>query len=173
MRGIWRSNKETSDTEHVIVYKGSVCTIENSCIVPVIDNDVLLTGIKNKKKGRGKGSDGTGTRGYKTYNDALYAITDIQMLSYNGEVLYMCGYDGSNLIEKYAAAPNIRLVRCIKGENFYSELLELMNVAFVRHGKTTIYPYPYKFLNEFIEEDIRIMNDKEKRKDNQWDNCRG
>ena len=45
MREIWHDNKSTSDTEHMIVYKRSVCTIENSGIVPVIDNEVLMESV--------------------------------------------------------------------------------------------------------------------------------
>lgn len=171
MRNIWCDNKSTSDTEHMIVYKGSVCTIENSGIVPVIDNDVLMEAVvkleqkrkelkepqetenpNNLKKKRATVPDGEGPRGYQTYNNALYAITDIQRLSFGDNLLYMCGYDGSDMGRKYDKAPNIRLVRCIRGENFFGELLNLMNVPFVRHGQTTVYPYPYKFMTEYIEE---------------------
>ena len=167
MREIWRDNKSTSDTEHVIVYKGSVCVIENSGIVPVINNEILMESVvkleqKRKELKENEDSDdnkrkratipgGEGPRGYQTYNNALYAITDIQRLSFGDNLLYMCGYDGTNMAKKYDKAPNIRLVRCIRGENFFGELLDLMNVPFVRHGQTTVYPYPYKFLNEYIE----------------------
>ncbi|WP_400242341.1 hypothetical protein [Methanomethylophilus alvi] len=168
MREVWRDNKSTSDTEHMIVYKGSVCTIENSGIVPVIDNEVLMESVvkleqkrkelkesqdpENPKKKKARVPDGEGPRGYQTYNSALYAITDIQRLSFGDNLLYMCGYDGTSMAKKYEKAPNIRLVRCIRGENFFGELLDLMNVPFVRHGQTTVYPYPYKFMTEYIEE---------------------
>ena len=176
MRDIWRDNKATSDTEHVIVYKDSVCIIENSGIVPVIDNEVLMEAVvkleqkrkelkelqenedsEDTKRKRATVPDGEGPRGYQTYNNALYAITDIQRLSYeDGSLLYMCGYDGTDMGRKYDKAPNIRLVRCIRGENFFGELLDLMNVPFVRHGQTTVYPYPYKFMTEYIEEQRRL-----------------
>lgn len=168
MREIWHDNKSTSDTEHMIVYKRSVCTIENSGIVPVIDNEVLMESVvkleqkrkelkesqdpENPKKKKARVPDGEGPRGYQTYNNALYAITDIQRLSFGDNLLYMCGYNGTSMVKKSKKAPNIRLVRCIRGENFFGELLGLMNVPFVRHGQTTVYPYPYKFMTEYIEE---------------------
>lgn len=152
----------------MIVYKRSVCTIENSGIVPVIDNEVLMESVvkleqkrkelkesqdpENPKKKKARVPDGEGPREYQTYNNALYAITDIQRLSFGDNLLYMCGYDGTSMVKKSKKAPNIRLVRCIRGENFFGELLGLMNVPFVRHGQTTVYPYPYKFMTEYIEE---------------------
>lgn len=154
MRDVWKGVDKVSDTEHALIYRGGICTIQNSQIVPVFDNDVMIDAIKNKK-GRGHGRDGKGPRGSETFNRTLYATTDVQRLSFGDNVLYMCGYDGSNIIKKYKNAPNIRLVSCIKGENFFHELMDLMNVPFVRHGQTTVYPYPFKFMNEYIEEQKR------------------
>jgi len=155
MKDVWKRIDAFSDTEYALIYKDSVCTIQNSSIVPVFNNEVMMEGIKNKK-GRGQGRDGKGPRGFVTYNNALYATTDVQRLSFGDDVLYMCGYDGTSIISKYKNAPNIRLVTCIKGENFFHELLNLMNVPFVRHGQTTVYPYPFKFMNEYIEEQKRV-----------------
>ena len=155
MKGIWSESGWYSDTEHAIEYKGSVCAIQNSGAIPIVDNNTVLQAIASKSSENVKPKDGLGPRGYRTYNDTLYSVTDVHLLKFGNELLYVCGDNGNNMRSKYDKAPNIRLVNLVKGTNFFLEILSLMNVPFVRYGQNTVFPYPFKFMTEYIEEQTK------------------
>jgi hypothetical protein len=52
------------------------------------------------------------------------------------------------------------LIRKIKGYNgsvsHFDTLLPLMNIVFVKNGQLTVYPFPFKYLNEYIKYEKRV-----------------
>ena len=121
---------------------------------PIPDKEIMDEAMKHLGKGRGSGRDGKGPRGRKTVERTLYSTLDIKRLEYNGKLLYLCGYSSANIINQ-EKGPNIRLVECIEGKNFFDEILHEMEVPFVRYGQITVLPYPFKYLSEFIERYVK------------------
>ncbi len=146
---VWPDPNKNSDCMHVMVKGDSVCAITNTGIIPVTDPDVMQESMKQLGKGRGSGGDGNGPRGRNTVDRTVYSTLDIKRLDYEGKALYFCGYNSFNITNQ-EKAPNIRLVECVRGENFFDEIIGEMNVPFVRYGQLTVYPYPFKYLNEYI-----------------------
>jgi len=151
---IWPNPDWSSDVEQAIVKGKNICTITNTKMFPIPDKEIMDEAMKHLGKGRGSGRDGKGPRGRETVERTLYSTLDIKRLEYNGKLLYLCGYSSANIINQ-EKGPNIRLVECIEGENFFDEILHEMEVPFVRYGQITVLPYPFKYLSEFIERYVK------------------
>lgn len=65
--------------------------------------------------------------------------------------MYYVGKKTSSLKQKIDKATVLRKVVAIKGELVFDDLLQTMNVDFVRNGALTVKPYPFKYLREMIE----------------------
>ena len=70
------------------------------------------------------------------------------MLKHGDDLLYYSGFP-SYSVWKMKTVPNIRVVEAVKGDLFFSDLIELMNVPFVRYRMMTVTPYPFKYLEEY------------------------
>ena len=147
---IWPHDDRPSDIEQAIVKGGSVCTITNTRMLPIPDRETMDESMKYLGGGRGSGGAGKGPRGHLTVEKTLYCTLDIKRLDYGEKLLYLCGYSSANIINQ-EKGPNIRLVECFEGENFFDEILQEMEVPFVRYGQVTVLPYPFKYLSEFAE----------------------
>lgn len=145
---VWPEIDRPDGCEHAIIHDGSIASILNTGVVPSVDIDVLDQAFRDKK-GRGHGGDGQGPKGYRTRDRTVYNILDLKLLEHGGDRFYLCGYNGFNIPQKQHNAPNIRSIRC-SGEDFFEEILGEMNVPFVRYGQLTVFPYPFKYLNEYI-----------------------
>lgn len=151
---IWPYDEKPSDIEQVIVKGKNICTITNTKTLPIPDKEIMDESMTHLGGGRGSGRAGIGPRGHKTVEKTLYSTLDIKRLDFNGKFLYLCGYSSANIINQ-EKGPNIRLVECIEGENFFDEILQEMEVPFVRYGRITVLPYPFKYLSEFIERYVK------------------
>ena len=76
---------------------------------------------------------------------------DINALVLNdSRLLYAVGYVGSGVSSTLERAINVRLVEAWEGSNlFFNDILELMDVYFVKHKQLTVMPYPFKYLREW------------------------
>lgn len=151
---IWPNPDWNYDVEQAIVKGKSICTITNTKMLPIPDKEIMDESMNYLGRGRGSGRAGKGPRGRETVEKTLYSTLDIKRLDYNGKVLYLCGYSSANIINQ-EKGPNIRLVECIEGENFFDEILQEMEVPFVRYGQITVLPYPFKYISEFIERYVK------------------
>lgn len=65
--------------------------------------------------------------------------------------MYYVGKKTSALQQKIDKAAVLRKVIAVKGDLVFENLLETMNVDFVRNGALTVKPYPFKYLKEMIK----------------------
>ena len=103
---------------------------------------------KNESSGIGLG---TGIRDESGRQDFLEEMIDINALVLNdSRLLYAVGYVGSGVSSTLERAINVRLVEAWEGSNlFFNDILELMDVYFVKHKQLTVMPYPFKYLREW------------------------
>ena len=65
---------------------------------------------------------------------------------------YSVNQIGAGMNTTVARAANIRkVIPYGTAPIFFNELLETMNVTFVRNGQLTILPFPFKYLREYID----------------------
>lgn len=82
---------------------------------------------------------------------------DIYYHQHSSDVaLYFVGEKSAGIQSKFQNATNIRIVRTVYSFNnsskqlVFDQLLETMNVDFVKHGQLTVFPFPLKYLREYI-----------------------
>jgi hypothetical protein len=59
---------------------------------------------------------------------------------------------GKSLKQTLINASNIREIHVIKGVCVFEQLLETLNVNFVKQGELTVLPFPFKYLRELMKE---------------------
>lgn len=65
---------------------------------------------------------------------------------------YSVNQIGAGMTTTVTRAANIRhVIPYNKAPIFFEELLQTMNVTFVRNGQLTVLPFPFKYLREYIE----------------------
>ena len=80
---------------------------------------------------------------------SLRGLLDLKMLKLGDELFYYSGPASYSLQGTMNTAPNLRIVKAVTGELFFDDLIELMNVPFVRYKMLTVKPYPFKYLDEY------------------------
>lgn len=84
--------------------------------------------------------------------DILASNLDIASCKTENGLLYFVGTKGKGIRSQIPRASIIRKIVPIKQHPiFFNQLLALMNVDFVRNGDLTVKPFPFKYLNEWIE----------------------
>lgn len=81
----------------------------------------------------------------------LKGLLDLRMLDHDGELMYYSGSISYSLRSTMQTAPNVRIVKPVRGELFFDDLIELMNVPFVKYKRIASKPYPFKYLNEYAK----------------------
>lgn len=67
------------------------------------------------------------------------------------EAYYFVGDQRENVKDGFSTACNIRRICSVEGSRlFFSELLQTLNVDFVRTGRSTVLPFPFKYLREYM-----------------------
>ena len=85
-------------------------------------------------------------------------IADIYYKKTENTFYYSTGQIGAGMQNKIERASHIRKVKPYENSPlFYEELLETMNVTFVRNGQLTILPFPFKYLREYIQMERREL----------------
>lgn len=81
----------------------------------------------------------------------LEAVTDIRYFVKGDHAYYFSGVVGNGMRNKVVHAANIReIVPYNNSKLIFESLLPLLNVTFVRNGKLTVVPFPFKYIKEFI-----------------------
>lgn len=83
----------------------------------------------------------------KAYFDG---VVDVNLYD-NLECFYNAGIKGSGMNTLIPKAPILYKVECIEGHNFIDKIIESLAVPFVKYKNFTVLPYPFKYLNEYIE----------------------
>lgn len=81
----------------------------------------------------------------------LNGVVDINLYNEGKCQFYNVGIKGSGMNTKIIKASLIYKVDVVEGENFIESILETMAVPFVKYKNFTVMPYPFKYLNEYIE----------------------
>ena len=82
----------------------------------------------------------------------LEAVTDIRYFEKGDRAYYFSGVVGNGMRNKVVHAANIReIVPYDNSKLIFESLLPLLNVTFVRNGKLTVIPFPFKYIREFIK----------------------
>lgn len=91
----------------------------------------------------------------KAKDDLLNKMTDtftIQAGTINEDVAwYSVGYYHGSLQDELSHMLHLRKIIALKGNLRHLDLLELMDVDFVRYNNFTVLPYPTKYLREILE----------------------
>ena len=100
------------------------------------------------------------SRGKEDRNKYFEGIIDINLFEDNR--YYSAGGIGNGMGRSIPNATHIYKVDVIEGNNIIPAILETMSVQFVKYGSYTVMPYPFKYLNEYIEinkdSDLTINN---------------
>ena len=96
-------------------------------------------------------SGNTALRNKESRDEYLTSVTEIRSFHRDGRDFYFVGVCGSGI---QSALRNAALIRCVEQYGTVSgdfrRMLPLMNVAFVRNGRLTVVPFPFKYLREYI-----------------------
>jgi putative ATPase len=96
-------------------------------------------------------SGNTALRNKESRDEYLTSVTEIRSFRRDGCDFYFIGVCGSGI---QSALRNAALIRCVEqygtGSGDFRRMLPLMNVAFVRNGRLTVVPFPFKYLREYI-----------------------
>ncbi|MDE7122422.1 MAG: hypothetical protein K2O42_09725 [Oscillospiraceae bacterium] len=83
----------------------------------------------------------------------LPSVTDIRYFQKNGNIYYFSGVIGYGMKPDVHTAMHIRKVKPYEDAPlFFEKLLPLMNVRFVRNKQLTVYPFPFKYLREHLQQ---------------------
>lgn len=91
----------------------------------------------------------------------LSACLDIKYFINENSHYYFVGTIGNGMRTTINNSCNIRNISPYKNSTvFFKELLPLMNVSFVRNGRLTIIPFPFKYLREYENKYLKSKNEK-------------
>ncbi len=94
----------------------------------------------------------TKLRGKEKREQLLSSCLDIKMFKDSNSEYYFVGTIGNGMRCLINRAANIRKIEPYKDSNImFEKLLPLMNVTFVRNGQLTIWPFPFKYLSEYVK----------------------
>ena len=126
-------NKES----YIISYKNNIISIDktNAFFVPsrkLFDLDTI-------------------SRSKDSRNEYLDGIVDINLFNYNDSFCFNSGMKGSGMNTFIPKTSLIYKTEVLKGNNFIHLILKTMSVPFVKYNSFTVIPYPFKYLNEYID----------------------
>ena len=141
----------TSGVDAVIMNPSkNVVAIRNSGIItmPYVQRIKSLLNANEKHE--------LGTKGLRNEEgriEYLAECIDINTLHISKEKwLYYVGVIGKGMKSTLETAANVReIISWENSEIFFDEIIELMAVPFVRHDQTTVLPFPFKYLREWIK----------------------
>ena len=93
----------------------------------------------------------TKLKGKQKRKDLLEAVIDINTIEYEGKIYYYVGVIGDGMKSKIAHASHIRKYEMLQGTTFdIISLVKTIDTQFVKNGQFTVLPFPFKYLNEYI-----------------------
>lgn len=123
---------------------GSIVTVTKTGLTSIPE----IFGIRDELE-----KENTSLRNEKKREELLSAVTEIRLYEEDGAFFYFVGEIGKGMQATVSQAPDIRRVEAYRGDkSFFRELLPLMNVSFVRNGRPTVIPFPFKYLREYARQ---------------------
>lgn len=143
------SSMMTKDVVGAIIRGSDVNVIRNTDIFTIPDiKDIRSQMKRNESMGVGLSTGIRDEKGRQNYMEEMIDVNSI--LISDSRLLYAVGYVGSGISSTLEKAVNVRIVEAWEGsELFFEDILELMNVYFVKHKQLTVLPYPFKYLREW------------------------
>lgn len=90
-------------------------------------------------------------RGKERREELLSSCLDIKKFEESGKCYYFVGTIGEGMRQNIKRASVVRIVEGYNGaEVKYNQMLPMMNVTFVHNGQLTVLPFPFKYLREYI-----------------------
>lgn len=130
---------ENEKVEGIVFYDGELSTIKKTPLITFPEMYKLHENLKS----------GNRSIRNKKYSEEIFSgILDIRKFKFEGKEYYFSGIASSGIQKSMARAINVRE---IEGN---LDILPLMSVDFVRNGQTTVIPFPFKYLKEYILSDI-------------------
>ena len=92
------------------------------------------------------------SRSKESLEEYYRGCLDIYYKKTENAFYYSTGQIGAGMQNKIERASHVRKVKPYEDNPlFYEELMETMNVTFVRNGQLTVLPFPFKYLREYAE----------------------
>jgi hypothetical protein len=143
------------DAEYVVMDpSGNINIVRKTDIITVppisaIEDKIAKNIFEEKKRTKGiRDADGRPLYLSECVDINVIEISKDRWLYYVGEIGYGVG-------PKFNHAANVREIIPFEGSKlFFDKILDLMAVPFVRHNKSTVVPFPLKYLREWIESHI-------------------
>lgn len=145
-----RRNKSTEKYKGLVMNdQGQINIIQDTPFIMYPDWEKINAGLK----------EGINMRINELRDIYFKGCLDIYYKEKENAAYYSVNQIGAGMNTTVARAANIRkVIPYGTAPVFFNELLETMNVTFVRNGQLTILPFPFKYLREYID----IMMPKEK-----------
>lgn len=125
-------------------------SIEN---INIIHETPFFT-IPEMKKIKFELSNGnTYLRNKEMRDELISSCTETKYYVDKNEGYYFSGVIGNGMRAKITNSANIRRIEAYNNSDlFFEDILNLMSVTFVRNNQLTVMPFPFKYLNEFINQ---------------------
>lgn len=138
-----RHNKSTEKYRGLVMNdKGQINIIQDSPLVMYPDWERISEGIKK----------GINMRTNEIRDSYFLGCLDIYYKELEDCAYYSVNQIGAGMNTSIARAANIRqVIPYGTAPIFFEELLETMNVTFVRNGQLTVLPFPFKYLREYVD----------------------
>ena len=137
---IFESNKNVKGV--IKNSKGYINIIENTNMFTIPETSKIKNELEN---GNNK------LRGKEAREKFIYSIIDIKSFEKSNDLYYFVGTIGNGMRQKIETSSVIRrIVSYNNSPIFFNELLQLMNVKFVRNGQLTVKPFPFKYIDEYV-----------------------
>ncbi len=145
----WLSELIDGRAEGIIVHGTDVISIEPTDLFPLADTAAIQRVMRdNIEHGN---SPSFGMRTAASRDTLLSEVTDINtILLSDGGWLYYVGLIGKGMQTNIPTASIVRRIRAIRGGAFMDVLLNTLDATFVRNRQSTVLPYPFKYLREYI-----------------------
>ena len=131
----------------VIKYKDTLLAIKETNWHTISELNNINSEIK---------ANNTALRNKKAIRELLPSITNITLFNYLGKQYYFVGQP-SGMQSNFKEATHVRQIDVRKGDDIdLINILKMMEVVFVRNGQLTMFPFPYKYIREYLK-----MNSKQ------------
>lgn len=138
-----RHNKSNEKYKGLVMNdKGEINIIQDTSLIMYPDLEKIKEAVR----------EGLQTRNNEVRDSYFLGCLDIYYKEQKDFALYSVNQIGGGMNTSVQRAANIRRVLPHgDGPVFFKELLNTMNVTFVRNGQLTVLPFPFKYLREFID----------------------
>ena len=144
----WSVDITDGGAECVIEWEGNVMEVSTTDVFAVTDPERLREAMRgNVEEGR---SPSYGLRNADFRDECLVESTDINWIPFSDtDWLYYVGEIGYGMRTNVPTASVVRRVHVVKGVQFMDRLIGTLDVAFVRNRRSTVLPFPFKYLREY------------------------